>query len=87
MRREMVWVERERFRGWACSECTWEFNPAGVPAGNSIAEMKQNYERQRDNEFQAHLCAKHPKTQKVSPSRPQQPSKPKAPRPDTGERQ
>src|SRR5258708_36470829 len=70
MRREMVWVENERFRGWACSECTWEFNPSGVPAGNSIAEMKQNYERQRASEFQSHLCAKHPKTQKASPSRP-----------------
>ena len=31
MRREMVWVERERFRGWACSECTWKCNPSSVP--------------------------------------------------------
>jgi len=49
--------------------------------------MKQNYERQRDSEFQSHLCAKHPKTQKASPSRPQQLSKAKAPRPDAGEHQ
>ena len=69
MRREMVWVENERFRGWACSECAWEFNPSGVPAGNSIDEMKQNYERERDREFASHRCAEHPRAQKLSVSR------------------
>jgi hypothetical protein len=67
MRREMVLIEKERFRGWACSACAWEFNPSGVPTGNSIAEMKQNYERQRDSEFKAHVCANYPKTQNVNP--------------------
>jgi hypothetical protein len=66
MRREMVWVERARFRGWVCAECAWEFNPTGVPTGNSIAEMKQNYERQRDAEFGSHVCSKHPRVQKVN---------------------
>jgi hypothetical protein len=38
-----------------------EFRPSIVPAGNSISEIKQKYEQQRDEEFQAHVCAKHPK--------------------------
>jgi hypothetical protein len=69
VRREMVWAEKERFRGWVCSECRWEFNPSGMPAGNSIHEMKQNYERERDREFAAHLCAERPRAQKLSASR------------------
>ena len=69
MRREMVWVDTERFRGWACSECAWEFNPSGVLAGNSIDEMKQSYESERDREFTSHLCAEHPRPQKLSVSR------------------
>jgi hypothetical protein len=28
-RPEMVSVEKERFMGWACSECVWQFNPSG----------------------------------------------------------
>jgi hypothetical protein len=42
--------------------CAWEFIPAVWPAGDSIIEMKQNYERLRDKEFGAHVCAKHPKS-------------------------
>lgn len=57
---EMVWVQRERFMGWACSECAWEFNPSGIPAGNTLAEIKRKYERERDKEFESHVCAKHP---------------------------
>ena len=53
---KMVWVERPRFMGWACSECAWEFSPSGIPAGNTIDEMKQEYERQRDKEFGSHVC-------------------------------
>jgi hypothetical protein len=60
MRREMVRVEKEDFRGWACSECAWKFKPSGVPTGNTIDEMKQEYERQRDKEFASHLCREHP---------------------------
>jgi hypothetical protein len=61
MRRELVWIERERFVGWGCSECAWVFNPSGIPTGNSLDEMKQNYEQLRDKDFAAHLCAEHPK--------------------------
>jgi hypothetical protein len=73
MRREIIWVEKEDFRGWACSECAWKFNPSGVPTGNSIAEMKQNYERQRDGEFASHLCIEHSGAQKSNSLREQQP--------------
>jgi hypothetical protein len=56
---EIVWVKRENFVGWACSQCAWEFTPSKIPAGNTIAEIKQSYERERDKEFASHVCAKH----------------------------
>ena len=58
--REIVWIEKEDFRGWAVSECAWKFNPASIPAGNTLAEIKYNFERERDKEFESHVCAKHP---------------------------
>ena len=86
MRREMVWAVKELFRGWICSECAWKFNPSGPPAGNTIAEMKEHYERQRDREFLSHVCAEHPRVQKLNSSSAQQPSKAKARAADAGER-
>ena len=53
-------VEKGDFQGWVCSECAWKFKPSGVLSGNTIDEMKQEYERQRDNEFASHLCREHP---------------------------
>ena len=64
--REMVWVRRERFTGWACSKCAWEFNPSDIPAGNTLAEIKQNYERERDEKFESHACAKHPRSEQLA---------------------
>ena len=64
MRRELAWVERPNFQGWACAECAWVFNPSEMPTGKSIGEMKENYERQRDVEFKAHVCAEHPRATK-----------------------
>jgi hypothetical protein len=61
MGRELIWVEIERFHGWACSACAWQFKSSGPPIGNTIEEMKQNYERRRDAAFNFHMCAKHPK--------------------------
>jgi hypothetical protein len=61
MRREMVWVENEGFCAWVCPECAWKFKPSGVPTGNTIDQIKQQYERQRDNEFGSHLCREHPR--------------------------
>ena len=60
MAREMLWVERERFHGWACSACAWVFNVPGPPVGKSIEEMKQRYEAERDKAFKSHVCAEHP---------------------------
>jgi hypothetical protein len=64
MRRELAWVERQSFRGWGCSECTWVFNPSGPLVGKSIGEMKMHYEQQRDKEFGSHVCAEHSRTTK-----------------------
>jgi hypothetical protein len=63
-RRKMVWTERPNFQGWACTECAWIFNPTGALVGESIDQMKANYELQRDEEFAAHICAEHPRATK-----------------------
>jgi hypothetical protein len=47
--RKLVWVERQLFRGFGCSECAWVFNPSSAP----------NFELQRDKEFTLHVCADH----------------------------
>jgi hypothetical protein len=59
MRRELVWIKEKRFLGWGCSECAWVFNPSGAPTGQSLDEMKQNYEQRRDRDFATHVCAEH----------------------------
>jgi rubredoxin len=64
MGRKLVWVERQNFQGWACTECAWVFNPTGPVVGKSIEEMKEHYEEQRDKEFVSHDCAAHPRTTK-----------------------
>jgi hypothetical protein len=64
MHRKLVWIEEQRFLGWGCSECAWVFNPLGSPTGNSLDEMKENYERRRDKDFAAHFCTEHPRAKK-----------------------
>jgi len=59
MRRKLVWIERQNFQGWACTECAWEFKPLGPVVGESIEEMKTQYGQQRDKEFASHVCAEH----------------------------
>jgi hypothetical protein len=59
-RRELEWVERQNFHGWACSECAWEFKSAGPPTGGSLEEMKKHYQQRRDKEFASHVCAENP---------------------------
>jgi hypothetical protein len=61
MVREIVWVESSNFRGWGCSGCAWVFHPSGALAGNTIEEMKQKYEHERDKEFASHICVTHPR--------------------------
>jgi hypothetical protein len=66
MRRKLVWVEKGNFQGWACTECAWTFNSIGPLVGESIDEMKMNYQQQRDKEFTSHVCAEHPRATKNS---------------------
>jgi hypothetical protein len=61
---EMIRIEKEGFQPWACSAYAWEYNPLGLPHGRTIAEMNQNYERQRDSEFRSHLSSEHPRVPK-----------------------
>jgi hypothetical protein len=63
-RRELVWVEKKNFQGWACSECAWEFKPSGPLIGESLDKMKMLYQEQRDKEFKLHVCAEYPRTTK-----------------------
>jgi len=62
MTRELLWIEKERFQGWACSACAWKFETSGPLVSNTIDEMKRAYERQRDKAFKAHVCSKYPKS-------------------------
>jgi len=57
----LVWVKRKRFMGWACSKCAWEFNPSRIPAGNTLAQIRESYERECNAEFESHVRAKHSK--------------------------
>jgi hypothetical protein len=61
MGRELVWIEKQRFIGWGCSECAWVFNPSNPPVGRSFDEMVRNFELQREKEFTLHVCAEHPR--------------------------
>jgi hypothetical protein len=64
--RMLVWLEGPRFQGFGCSECAWVFSPSGPPAGNSLEEMKEDYERRRGKEFALHICAEHSTAKKVN---------------------
>jgi rubredoxin len=59
--RKLIWTDRQNFKGWGCTECDWVFNPSGPPIGESLEEMKRNFEMQLSEEFAAHACAKHPR--------------------------
>jgi hypothetical protein len=62
MPRKLVWLEEARFRGFACSQCSWRFETSAAPTGNSFDEMMQNFALQRDKAFTSHVCADHPRT-------------------------
>jgi hypothetical protein len=63
--RKPIWIEEPSFQGFGCSECAWVFKPSGRPAGDSLDEMKEIFERLRNRAFAIHLCAEHPKAKKV----------------------
>ena len=57
--RTFIWIEKQHFHGWCCSECAWVFHASGPPQGHSLKEMMENYQRLRDKGFAAHICAEH----------------------------
>ena len=59
--KSLAWVETTDLEAWTCTACAWAFLPSGPPVGDSLEEMMQNYEQQRDREFSSHVCAQHPK--------------------------
>ena len=59
MPRKLVWIENANFEGFGCSECNWVFRPSSPIVTESLDEMKQQYEAERDKEFAAHVCAEH----------------------------
>jgi hypothetical protein len=59
--RKLEWVKRPNFEGWACTECVWVFVPKGPFYGESIDELRIQFELQRDKEFRSHVCAQHPR--------------------------
>jgi hypothetical protein len=67
MRRELLWIERSRFRGFGCSQCGWRFKPSGEPTGASFGEMMHNFELMRDKEFALHACGDHPRAKNTEP--------------------
>jgi hypothetical protein len=67
MRRELVWIETSNFQGWTCSQCVWVFRTSDAPTGNTIEEMKQNFELHRDQDFALHSCQEHAKPNGLKP--------------------
>jgi hypothetical protein len=63
--RKPIWIEEPRFEGYGCSECAWVFKPEGRPAGDSLDEMKEIFERLRNKAFAIHVCAEHARAKKA----------------------
>ncbi len=64
--RTLVWIEQPTQAGWGCSHCAWVFHSAGPPIGETLEEMKRNFQMQLLKEFNAHQCAQHRQQAKVS---------------------
>jgi hypothetical protein len=62
MPRGLAWIKSQTFQGFGCSECSWKFQPSGEVAGDSLEEMKEKYEAERDKEFASHTCLKRSKS-------------------------
>jgi hypothetical protein len=48
MSRKLVWIDQQRFRGFGCSDCGWQFKQSGPLTRTSFDEMLRNFELQRD---------------------------------------
>lgn len=66
--REMIWVQTENVESWGCSECDWIFKPSGPPHGFAMEDMKQNFEREREQGFKSHVCAQHKRPNRQDPN-------------------
>jgi hypothetical protein len=66
MARKLVWIETQNFQGFGCSQCAWMFKPTGVINGESLDEMRKDFEVQLEKDFTAHVCVKHPEFTKPS---------------------
>jgi hypothetical protein len=66
MVRRLIWMERQNFQGYGCSECDWVFEPTSevFGFGRSVEKMKQAYEVERDKAFATHVCARLPRINK-----------------------
>jgi len=54
--RNMKWIEERTFEGWGCSKCIWVFHPFGLPIGESLDQMKRNFQIQLAEAFASHDC-------------------------------
>ncbi len=54
--RGMKWIEEQTFEGWGCSKCIWVFHPFGLPIGESLDQMKRNFQIQLADAFASHDC-------------------------------
>lgn len=68
MDRKLIWIEQRRFRGWACSECAWVFDPP-EPTSKSFDEVMRNFMSQRDEEFAWHVCTDYDDAEVLARSR------------------
>ena len=64
MPRDLAWIKTQNFVGYGCSECDWKYKPSGAIAGETLNEMKNKYEAERNKEFAAHVCVNHPRPKK-----------------------
>jgi hypothetical protein len=61
MDRKLVWRNRETFQGWACSQCSWEFEPSDLSFDELTDDNKRHYDRRCEDEFRQHLCYDSPR--------------------------
>ena len=59
--RHVVFVSDLNKSGWKCSDCEWVFQPSRSMAGRTLAEIRQNFDRDLEEKFIEHVCAEHPK--------------------------
>jgi len=69
MQRTLEWIRTENFQGFGCSECSWKFKPLGALVGDSLDEMKRNYEAQCKREFASHVCVNRRSSSRIVQAR------------------